>query len=168
VEYRPLGRSGCVVSALALGTMTFGYQTEEKEAHAQLDRFVEAGGNLIDTADVCSAGAAEEIIGRWLASRRELQRDVVLATKGRFALGKGVNDDDLSRRLVDRSGVSSVILGARTVEQLTENLEAAGLHLTPGATHRLGAASELTPADYPYGGPGCGQRSRSVPEPQLS
>jgi aryl-alcohol dehydrogenase-like predicted oxidoreductase len=70
--------------------------------------------------------------------------------------------------LVDRPGVSSVILGARTVEQLNENLEAAGLHLTPGETRRLDAASELTPADYPYGGPGSQQRSRAVPEPQLS
>jgi diketogulonate reductase-like aldo/keto reductase len=61
-----------------------------------------------------------------------------------------------------------VILGARTVEQLSENLEAAGLHLTPGETRRLDAASELTPADYPYGDPGSEQRSRSVPEPQLS
>jgi aryl-alcohol dehydrogenase-like predicted oxidoreductase len=345
MEYRPLGRSGCVVSTLALGTMTFGYETDEKESHAQLDRFVEVGGNLIDTADVYSAGAAEEIIGRWLASRPELRRDVVLATKGRFALGKGINADGLSRRhlahalddslrrlgvetidlyqvhgfdpltpleetlrfldeavragkilyvglsnftgwqvqktvdladawkvtrpvtlqpqynlltreteweivavcqaeglgllpwsplaggwltgkytrderpagatrlgedperqfqaydrrgrleqtwqvldevravaaergvsmaevslawLVDRPGVSSVILGARTVDQLNENLEAAGLHLTPGETRRLDAASELTPADYPYGGPGSQQRSRAVPEPQLS
>jgi aryl-alcohol dehydrogenase-like predicted oxidoreductase len=82
MEYRPLGRSGCVVSTLALGTMTYGYETDEKEAHAQLDCFVAAGGNLIETADIYSAGAAEEIIGRWLASRRELRRDVVLATTG--------------------------------------------------------------------------------------
>lgn len=343
MEYRPLGRSGCVVSTLALGTMTFGFETDERGAHAQLDRFVEAGGNLIDTADVYSAGAAEEIIGRWLAARPELRRDVVLATKGRFALGKGVNADGLSRVhlahalddslrrlgvdtidlyqvhgfdpltpvdetlrflddavragkiqyvglsnfagwqvqkavdvadawkvtrpitlqpqynlltreteweiipaclaeglgllpwsplaggwltgkyarderpsgatrlgedpernfqaydrrggsdqtwrvldavravaadrgvsmaqvslawLVDRPGVSSVILGARTVEQLDGNLEAAGLHLTAAEAHRLDAASSPTPSsDYPYGGPGSEQRSRSVPEP---
>ena len=343
MEYRPLGRSGCVVSTLALGTMTFGFETDEQGAHAQLDRFVEAGGNLIDTADVYSAGAAEEIIGRWLAARPELRRDVVLATKGRFALGKGVNADGLSRRhlthalddslrrlgvdtidlyqvhgfdpltpidetlrflddavragkiqyvglsnftgwqlqkavdladawkvtrpvtlqpqynlltreteweiipaclaeglglmpwsplacgwltgkyarderpsgatrlgedperyfqaydrrgasdqtwrvldevravaadrgvsmaqvslawLADRPGVSSVILGARTVEQLDGNLEAAGLHLTPEETHRLDAASAPTPSsDYPYGDLGNEQRSRSVPEP---
>ena len=343
MEYRPLGSSGCVVSTLALGTMTFGFETDERGAHAQLDRFVEAGGNLIDTADVYSAGAAEEIIGRWLAARPELRRDVVLATKARFALGKGVNADGLSRLhlahalddslrrldvdtidlyqvhgfdpltpvdetlrflddavragkiqyvglsnfagwqvqkavdvadawkvtrpitlqpqynlltreteweiipaclaeglgllpwsplaggwltgkyardarpsgatrlgedpernfqaydrrggsdqtwrvldevravaadrgksmaqvslawLVDRPGVSSVILGARTVEQLDGNLEAAGLRLTAEETQRLDAASAPTPSsDYPYGGPGSEQRSRSAPEP---
>ena len=69
MDYRTLGRSGCAVSTLALGTMTFGKETDEAGSHAQLDAFVEAGGNLIDTADVYTAGASEEIIGRWLADR---------------------------------------------------------------------------------------------------
>ena len=68
MEYRTLGRSGCAVSTLALGTMTFGTETDEDGAHAQLDRFLEAGGNLVDTADVYTRGASEEIIGRWLAN----------------------------------------------------------------------------------------------------
>ena len=85
MEYRTLGRSGCSVSALALGTMTFGAETDEAGAHEQLDLFAEAGGTLVDLADVYSAGAAEEITGRWLASRPADVRDrVVLATKGRF------------------------------------------------------------------------------------
>ena len=64
--------------------------------------------------------------------------------------------------LVDRPSVSSVILGARTVEQLQENLGAAGLHLTGEEIARLDAASDPAPADYPYGGPGIEQRSRSL------
>ena len=55
MEYRTLGGSGCSVSTLTLGTMTFGNETDEAGAHAQLDRFVEAGGKFIDTADVYTA-----------------------------------------------------------------------------------------------------------------
>ncbi|MBO0819000.1 MAG: aldo/keto reductase, partial [Actinobacteria bacterium] len=69
MEYRTLGRSGCAVSSLALGAMTFGAETGEQEAHRLLDWFVSAGGTLVDTADVYSSGVSEEIIGRWLASR---------------------------------------------------------------------------------------------------
>ncbi len=72
MRYRLLGQSGCAVSELCLGTMTFGAETDEAGSHEQLDTFVEAGGTLIDTADVYSAGVSEEIIGRWLAAR---QRD---------------------------------------------------------------------------------------------
>jgi aryl-alcohol dehydrogenase-like predicted oxidoreductase len=98
VEYRTLGRTGCAVSAFALGTMTFGAETDEAGAHAQLDRFVELGGTLVDTADVYTAGASERIVGHWLASRSGAREQVVLATKGRFAMGTGPNDVGLSRR----------------------------------------------------------------------
>ncbi len=85
MDYRTLGSSGCAVSSLCLGTMTFGVETDEPGAHRQLDRFVEAGGNLVDTADVYGDGRSEEIVGRWLASRpAEVTQTVVLATKGRF------------------------------------------------------------------------------------
>src|SRR3954468_20871923 len=98
MEDRNLGRSGCAVSSLALGTMTFGRETDEAGSHAQLDAFVAAGGNLIDTADVYGSGASEEIIGRWLARQgQDVRRQVVLATKGRFAMGDGPNDLGLSR-----------------------------------------------------------------------
>jgi aryl-alcohol dehydrogenase-like predicted oxidoreductase len=340
MEYRALGRSGCAVSTHALGTMTFGAETDEDGAHAQLDRFVEAGGTLVDTADVYTAGASESIIGRWLADRPAGIRDrVVLATKGRFPMGNGPNDVGLSRRhlasaldaslrrlgtervdlyqvhafdpwtpleetltflddavhagkihyvglsnftgwqlqraadlaefrgltapvtlqpqynllvreieweivpaaganglgllpwsplgggwltgkyrrderpsgatrlgenpdrgvegydrrsvvertwdvvaavrevaesrgasmaqvalawLVDRPAVTSVILGARTMEQLEDNLGAADLHLSPEETARLDAVSDPGAADYPYGGPGTEQRSRKI------
>ena len=335
-----MGHSGCAVSTLALGTMTFGGETDEDGAHAQLDRFVGAGGTLVDTADVYTGGVSEQIVGRWLAARpAEVRDSVVLATKGRFPTGGGPNDAGLSRRhlsraldaslrrlgveqvdlyqvhaydpwtpleetfgfladavragkvlytglsnytgwqlqrvcdlaewrgtarpvtlqpqynllvreiewevvpaaranglgllpwsplgggwltgkytrdarptgatrlgedpgrgveaydrrggqqrtwdvveavqavaagrgasmaqvalawLADRPGVSSVILGARTVEQLDDNLAAAGLHLSLEETARLDAASDPAPADYPYGGPGVEQRSRRV------
>src|SRR3954469_3585220 len=89
MDYRTLGRSGCAVSNLCLGTMTFGTESDEEVSHAQLDRFVEAGGALGDTADVCSGGVSEEIIGRWFAARpADLTEPIVLATKGRFATGE--------------------------------------------------------------------------------
>ncbi|MEP6649413.1 MAG: aldo/keto reductase [Lapillicoccus sp.] len=340
MDYRLLGRSGCAVSSLALGTMTFGAETDESGSHAQLDAFVAAGGTLVDTADVYTTGVSEEIVGRWLASRSGDARDaVVLATKGRFPMAAGPNDVGLSRRhlqtalesslrrlgvdcvdlyqvhawdpltpigetlrvlddmvragkvryvglsnftgwqvqkavavaraeglevpvtlqpqynllvrevewemvpacldaglgllpwsplgggwltgkyqrdarptgttrlgdnpdrgveaydrrstqqrtwdvieavqqvatgrgvsmaqvalawLVDRPSVTSVILGARTTEQLDDNLSAAGLHLEPDETAALDHASDPAPTDYPYGGPGREQRSRLV------
>lgn len=340
MEYRTLGHSGTSVSRLCLGTMTFGAETSEADAHRQLDAFVEAGGTLVDTADVYSAGLSEQIIGRWLADRPDdLTEHVVLATKGRFPMGEGPNQLGLSRRhlsraleasrsrlgvdvvdlyqvhgwdpltpteetvrflgdavfkgkihayglsnhtgwqvqraastaqalgisapvtlqpqynllvreveweivpaamanglgllpwsplgggrltgkyrrderpsgatrlgenpergveaydrrsgqertwdvvqavqevaeesgasmaqvalawLADRPGVTSVILGARTLEQLRDNLGAAELHLDEAHRRRLDAASDPQPADYPYGGPGTEQRSRRI------
>ena len=340
MEYRTLGSSGTVVSTFCLGTMTFGAETDEAGSHEQLDVFLEAGGTLVDTADVYSAGTSEEIVGRWLAARPAAVRDtVVLATKARFSMGPDANDVGLSRRhldlaleaslrrlgvdtidlyqphgwdpltpveetlrffddavtsgkvrylglsnfagwqiqkvvdtaqvrgwprpvtlqpqynllareieweivpacqesglgllpwsplgggwltgkytrdsrptgatrlgenpergveaydkrsasertwtvidtlqdiadkrevpmgavalawLHDRPAVTSVILGARTTAQLKDNLGAAGLHLDADETARLDAASDPAPADYPYGGPGLGQRTREA------
>jgi aryl-alcohol dehydrogenase-like predicted oxidoreductase len=104
MEYRTLGRSGCAVSALCLGAMTFGDETDEAGAHEQLDVFVEAGGTFVDTADVYSAGLSEQIIGRWLAARPADIRDrVVIATKGRFAMGDDPNALGNSRRHLRRA-----------------------------------------------------------------
>ena len=69
MEYRKLGRTGVVVSNLALGTMYFGKETSEEEAFAVMDAFVEAGGNFIDTANVYVGGVSEEIVGKWFADR---------------------------------------------------------------------------------------------------
>jgi aryl-alcohol dehydrogenase-like predicted oxidoreductase len=98
VEYRLLGHSGCAVSALALGTLTFGNETSEADSFAQLDRFLAAGGTLIDTADVYADGRAEQIIGRWLASRPGARELAVIATKGRFPTDDTPNGHGLSRR----------------------------------------------------------------------
>ena len=121
MEYRTLGHSGCAVSSLCLGTMTFGVETDEPGAHQQLDRFIEAGGNLVDTADVYGDGRSEEIIGRWFASRpADVTEPVVLATKGRFARGHddspngaGLSARHLTRALdasLQRLGLESVDL----------------------------------------------------------
>jgi aryl-alcohol dehydrogenase-like predicted oxidoreductase len=104
MEYRTLGRSGCAVSKLGLGTMTFGTETDEKGAHAQLDRFVELDGTFVDTADVYSGGKSEEIIGRWFADRPlDVTGRVVLATKGRFPTDQAPNGDGLSTRHLTRA-----------------------------------------------------------------
>jgi aryl-alcohol dehydrogenase-like predicted oxidoreductase len=103
MEYRNLGSTGTIVSAHCLGTMTFGTESDEETAHAQLDLFVERGGNFIDTADVYSGGRSEEIIGRWLAARPGMRDRIVVATKGRFPMGDAPNDAGLSRTHLGRA-----------------------------------------------------------------
>lgn len=96
MEYRYLGRTGLRVSELCLGTMTFGRETSEEESYRILERFEEAGGNFIDTANIYSEGRSEEIIGRWLRGKR--REAWVVATKVRFPTGEGANDVGLSRK----------------------------------------------------------------------
>jgi len=104
MEYRTLGRSGCAVSSLCLGTMTFGAESTEEVSHAQLDRFAEAGGTLVDTADVYAGGESERIIGRWFASRDAgVTEPIVLATKGRFPMADDPNGRGLSARHLTRA-----------------------------------------------------------------
>jgi len=88
MQKRPLGRTGIEVSALCLGSMTWGAQNTPQEGHAQIDRALERGVNFIDTAEMYpvapiraeTVGRTEEIIGDWLA-RKGRRGDVVLATK---------------------------------------------------------------------------------------
>jgi aryl-alcohol dehydrogenase-like predicted oxidoreductase len=90
-DYRTLGRSGLVVSPLALGTMTFGvarWGMERPEAEAVFDAYVEAGGNIIDTADVYAGGRGEEMVGAIIADRK-LRDRLVISTKSGFATGAG-------------------------------------------------------------------------------
>ena len=103
MEMRLLGHSGTVVSSYALGTMTFGNESDPQVSHALLNTYVEAGGNFIDTADVYTAGTSEEIIGHWLQARPEAARNMVLATKGRFPMDAGPNDVGTSRRHLRRA-----------------------------------------------------------------
>lgn len=103
MRYRTLGNSGAVVSTYALGTMTFGAEADRDMAHTLLDTYVEAGGTLVDTADVYSAGVSEEMIGSWLAAHPTEREQVVLATKGRFPMGVGPNDRGTSRRHLIRA-----------------------------------------------------------------
>jgi aryl-alcohol dehydrogenase-like predicted oxidoreductase len=102
MEYRQLGRSGLRVSALTLGTMTFSGgrgsravgTTDVDGARRQVDMALDAGVNLIDTADVYAAGVSEEIVGEVVKGRREL---LLLSTKVRMRMGDGPNDAGLSR-----------------------------------------------------------------------
>jgi aryl-alcohol dehydrogenase-like predicted oxidoreductase len=95
MEYGRLGNTGLMVSELCLGCMTFGQEADEETSREIVGRFLDAGGNFIDTADVYSNGVSEEITGRALEGVRD---DVVLATKVRFPMGEGPNDVGLSRK----------------------------------------------------------------------
>jgi aryl-alcohol dehydrogenase-like predicted oxidoreductase len=106
MEMRILGRSGVHVSSLCLGTMTFGNEADEPTSRAIVDRFLDAGGNFIDTADVYQRGVAEEITGRALAGGR--RDDVILATKGRVAMGSDPNQSGASRRYLTRAVEASL------------------------------------------------------------
>ncbi|HUZ20228.1 MAG TPA: aldo/keto reductase [Acidimicrobiales bacterium] len=113
MEYRQLGSSGLKVSSLALGTMTFGGRgnfsavgdTQVDEARRIVDMALDAGVNVVDTADVYSEGRSEEIVGEVLKGRRD---SVVLATKARFPMGGGPNDAGLSRGYLMRAVEASL------------------------------------------------------------
>ena len=103
MQYRQLGRSGLRVSVLTLGTMTFGGvgvfaktgETGLAGAQRLVDRCIEAGVNLFDTADVYSWGVSEEIVGKVLKAKRQ---SVLITTKARMTMGEGPNDAGLSRQ----------------------------------------------------------------------
>lgn len=95
MQYRALGKSGILVSELCLGTMTFGHTTDERESVEMINRFLDKGGNFIDTANVYAGGRSEEIVGKAIRERRS---DVVLATKVRMKTGPGPNQVGLSRK----------------------------------------------------------------------
>jgi len=103
MEYRLLGRSGLKISTVTMGTMTFGGQGWAKmvgdlgaaEARRLVDLCLDAGVNLIDTADVYSQGVCEEILGEIIGGPRK--NGVLIATKARFRMGDGPNDTGSSR-----------------------------------------------------------------------
>jgi aryl-alcohol dehydrogenase-like predicted oxidoreductase len=113
MEYRQLGRSGLRISALALGTMTFGGKgnfgavgaTDIDGARRQIDMCLDAGVNLIDTADVYSQGTAEEIVGQAIRGKRD---GLLLSTKVRMPMGRGPNDAGLSRHHILRGVEASL------------------------------------------------------------
>jgi aryl-alcohol dehydrogenase-like predicted oxidoreductase len=117
VEQRALGRSGLVVSRLALGTMTWGRDTDEDEAAMQLTAFVDAGGTLVDTADVYCDGDSERTVGHLLADVVP-RSDVLVATKavGRTSpgpMGRGASRGHLLAALdasLERLGLDHVDL----------------------------------------------------------
>lgn len=97
MQYRTLGRTGVQVSTLALGAMNFGAigHTTQQDATAIVDAALDAGINLIDTADMYSGGESERLLGTALAGRRD---DVVLATKAVLPMGDERNHRGASRR----------------------------------------------------------------------
>lgn len=117
MDYRKLGNSGAVVSSLCLGTMTFGAEADERTSFQLMDDYAAAGGNFLDTADVYSAGVSEEIVGRWLKAHPTEAGQMVVATKGRFPMGKGPNDIGISRRhLVQALDASLKRLGVGQID----------------------------------------------------
>ncbi|MEA5052449.1 MAG: aldo/keto reductase, partial [Propionicimonas sp.] len=113
MQYTRLGRSGATVSSICLGTMNFGPLASEPDAFEVMDSAFELGVNFFDTADVYGGpplgdqpGQTEEILGRWMLSRRS-RDDLVLSTKVHGAMGPGPNDRGLSslhiRRAVEGS-----------------------------------------------------------------
>jgi aryl-alcohol dehydrogenase-like predicted oxidoreductase len=133
MDYRNLGRSGLKVSTLTLGTMGFGGagqfeaigQLGVEEARRQLDLCIEAGVNLIDTANMYSAGRSEEVLGEALDGRRER---LMVATKVRFPVGDGPNDSGLSRHHI----IASVEDSLRRLR--AEHLDLLQLHEWDGQT----------------------------------
>src|SRR5271169_6740084 len=103
MEYRQLGNSGLKVSALAMGTMTFGGKgnsakvgnVQLKEVSKLTDIVADAGVNLIDTANVYSNGVSEDLVGEAMGGKRK--PGMLIATKARFPMGDGPNDRGLSR-----------------------------------------------------------------------
>lgn len=109
MEHRPLGKSGLLVSDLCLGTMVFGEETlrgaGQDSATRLIHRFLDAGGNHIDTANVYAGGRSEEIVGAAIKDRRD---QVILATKVRHPTGRNLNDQGLSRYHMIRSVEASL------------------------------------------------------------
>jgi len=102
MDYRFLGNTGLKVSEVEMGVQTFGWGADEKTAHAMADLFVEAGGNVFDTANTYNDGVSESMLGSWLKARGS-RESLIIATKVFFPTGDGPNDSGLSRKHILRS-----------------------------------------------------------------
>ena len=158
MEFRALGTSGLRVSVLTMGTMTFGGtggfanvgSTGVDDARRQVDMCIDAGVNLIDTADVYSDGLSEEILGKVLHGRRDR---VLVATKVRMPMGEGPNDAGLSRHhLISGCEASLRRLGTDHIDlyqvhewdghtPLEETLAALDLLVRSGKVRYVGASN---------------------------
>jgi aryl-alcohol dehydrogenase-like predicted oxidoreductase len=148
MEYRQLGRSGLRVSVLTMGTMTFGGRgafsrvgtTDVADATRQIDLCLDAGVNLIDTANVYSGGLSEEIVGQAMKGR---WNRALVATKARMPMGDGPNDAGLSRHhLINECEASLRRLG-------TDHIDLYQVHEWDGQTpleETLAALDELVHA----------------------
>jgi aryl-alcohol dehydrogenase-like predicted oxidoreductase len=152
VEQRALGRSGLVVSRLALGTMTWGRDTDEDQAAMQLTAFVDAGGTLVDTADVYCDGESERTLGHLLADVVP-RADVLVATKavgrtGSGPMGRGASRGHLLAALdasLERLGLDYVDLWQLHTwddhTPLEETLAALDLAVSSGRARYVGVSN---------------------------
>jgi aryl-alcohol dehydrogenase-like predicted oxidoreductase len=133
MEYRPLGRTGLRVSVLSIGAMTFGdggvfmkgATSSNDEARRVFDAAIDAGVNLVDTADIYSNGGSEVLTGEWIRGKRDT---VLLATKCRFPSGPGPNGGGATRHHIMRSCEASLKrLG-------TDVIDLYQIHMQDGAT----------------------------------
>ncbi len=137
-----MGRSGLQVSELAMGTQTFGWGADEKNAHEMADHFVAAGGNLFDTSSTYNAGASESMLGAWLKSRKN-RDSVVVATKVFFATGTGPNDIGLSKKHIAQTAEESL---RRLQTDYIDLLQAHCYDLSTPLEETLGAFDDLVRA----------------------
>ncbi|MCA1823419.1 MAG: aldo/keto reductase [Mycobacteriales bacterium] len=152
MKHRHLGVSGLIVSRLALGTMTWGGDTDEEDAALQLYAFREAGGTLIDTADVYVRGESERILGRLIAKEGG-REELLIATKAYGATGPGPMGRGLSRgHLLAALDASLGRLGTDyidlwqvhawdTVTPLDETLAALDYAVTTGRVRYIGVSN---------------------------
>lgn len=152
MEIRKVGHTGLRVSATALGTMTWGSDTDADEAAVLLSDFIEAGGTLIDTAPGYGKGMAEEVLGSLLGERVS-RRDVVLMTKaGVSASGTHAHLDTSRRTLLNSLDDSLAALNTASVDifmvqgfddhtPLTEVAAALAAAVRSGRTHYVGVAN---------------------------
>ena len=157
MEYRQLGRSGLRISTLTLGAATFGGRgalgvwgdTDVDGARCLIDRSLDAGVNLIDTANIYSNGLSEEIVGEALEGGR--RERILVATKVRLPMGRGPNDSGSSPC---RARCVSVRVSTSSAPRVTAAAASVGENRrTP---RRLAASTSSTPirVDYPRQGPG--------------
>jgi aryl-alcohol dehydrogenase-like predicted oxidoreductase len=151
MQERPLGRSGLAVSRLALGTMTWGADTDTDDAAAQLKGFVDAGGNLVDTADVYGDGEAEAVIGSLLDALIP-RDDLLIATKAGLRPGNGRRRDGSRGHLLRSLDASLRRLGTDHVDlwqvhgydettPLEETLAALDYAVTSGRVRYVGVSN---------------------------
>ncbi len=107
MEYGYFGSTGLKLSRIVLGTQTFGWSVEEKEAFKILDCYADQGGNYLDVADSYNEGASEIILGNWLNGSKKRQQ-IVVGTKVFFATGNGPNDSGSSRTHIMNSVTRSL------------------------------------------------------------
>ena len=149
MRYKPLGTSGLRVSALCLGTMTFGEQNSEAEAFAQLDRALDAGINFIDAAELYpvppraeTQGRTEDYIGNWLVSRKARDK-IVLATKV-AGPGDWLPHIRQGRRLDRRNIEAAVVASLQRLR--TDYLDLYQLHWPDRQTNFFGQLGYTPPA----------------------